>query len=195
MKYMNKRKLVKEQHENSIIYSFMNYLNELSGALGDDKHFKLISRPEPPDAIISNGKILLWLELADIFRNPQEAHAQYSSITPGEEKFSMDGVLIIEPDQQIENALFQILQKKLNHGSYKKITEIYGKGILILNERDPLFSNNTYTKIKELVEDLKTDGYLDSDYFYSIYLSTKSIDGLIFTKLAELNSIQSYPFL
>ena len=178
---MSNRKDIKNQHESYVITEFVKHLTNTTG-----KEYRLISRPEPPDAILQCDDLMLWVEVADIFRNPDEAHEIYSLVTPDEDKYTHREHPIMEPDKRLACKLLDVLMKKVSKKSYEETTNLYRRGILILNENDPLFSASTLHEIEDLIKDAKTDLDIQSKYFNSVYLSYRNLRSLVFQKLLEL---------
>ncbi len=175
---MNNRKLIKSQHELSLINEFIAFISNETGV-----EYILLERPEPPDALLKSENGSIWVEIADIYRSDDEAHEELSHVTPGEENFIHRENPIVEPDKRIADRLFNVLMKKISKSSYRNITSQLGKGILILNERDPLFNDRTLNYIHDLMVDVQNDLDLESDYFKEIYLSFRSGLGISFLKL------------
>lgn len=145
------------------------------------KQYKIICRPDPPDAILKYHDKFLWIEHADIYRSGDEAHEEYSFATPGEIPHRHTESPIFEPDKRTAIAVINILSQKLAKNSYAEIFNILGKGIILITERDPLFSQSTLETIK--MEIKQYDFQNDLGYFEKIYLGIRSRDGLFFVNL------------
>ena len=76
---MSERKRIKDASEGARGDRFLEWLARDVGA-----KFTVIGRPEPPDILFTDARSTSWLELAEIFRSPEEAREQYSRVTPGE---------------------------------------------------------------------------------------------------------------
>lgn len=162
------RKGIKDQHERASIEDVLHILNQ--------KHktnFSVIDRPEPPDAVISDGTIFSWIEHADAFRDGDEAHELFSHVTPGERKHPIKNIVMQEPDEKMAMSILRNLENKLGKKSYEPIFRKHGAGILILTEQDPLFSDRTFNRLEQDLEgfhlDIKTS-IVDQGYFKSVYL-------------------------
>jgi len=154
------RKEIKEGHETAVITAFVKCLR-----------FQIISRPNPPDAVLKSGDNLTWVEHADIYRSADEAHEEYSHVTPGETPFIHREHPILEPDQRTAQQVLVTLQDKLNKDSYAEAFNKYGKGILVLSERDPLFSESTLEEICNVVTDyVNHDPRGGRGFFKEVYL-------------------------
>lgn len=146
MKDRRPRDFVKDLHENASIQEALDILN-----LGQVKQFKIIERPDPPDAIIFNGETYSWIEHVDAFRSDEEARELLSSVTPGETPYQRNEQLIYSPDTRIVESIKCKLLNKLKKTSYEPYFKKYGKGILIISEQDCLFSE---TSVEHLAEEI-----------------------------------------
>ena len=177
---MRAREKIKYAHETAVIETFINRLN-----FKTSKDFKIIDRPNPPDAILQSGNIYLWVEHADIYRNAEEAREECSIVTPGETPRYHSEHPIVEPDERITISFIAILHKKLMKESYREPFKKFGPGILILTEQDPGFDESTM----ECIQD-KLVGYDFSGvrrYFKEAYLGYDSMGNLLFQRVYSLN--------
>lgn len=76
---MRPRDQISDAHQNAVIDEFVEWLN-----LNKNTKFKVLERPDPPDAIIYNGKTTTWVEHCDLYRSHDEARSELSFATPGE---------------------------------------------------------------------------------------------------------------
>lgn len=144
MKDRRPRDVVKDLHENASIQEALDILN-----LGQIKEFKIIERPDPPDAIISDGETHSWIEHVDAFRSDEEAEELLSTVTPGEIPYQRSEQLVCSPDHRIANSIKCKLWKKLKKTSYETYFKKYGKGILIISDQDFLFSETSIVHLEE----------------------------------------------
>jgi len=173
---MRPRDQVKDAHEDAVIAQFVERLNNQSG-----KRYQVISKPEPPDAVLKCDGEYKWLEHADVYRSAEEAHEERSAVTPGELKHIHSEHPITETDERLASALCVMLQKKLSMGSYSEPYGKYGPGILLLTERDALFNKSTLQCICDRLQDCKYPN--DKGFFAKVYLGVRSKDGLAFVRL------------
>ncbi len=173
---MGPRDQVKDAHEDAVIAQFVVWLNNQSG-----KRYQVIAKPEPPDAVLKCDGEYTWVEHADIYRSAEEAHEEYSAVTPGEREYIHSEHSIREPDERLASALCVTLQKKLSKESYGEPNGRYGPGILLLMERDALFNKSTLKCIYERMQDCKYPN--DKGFFAKVYLCVRLTDGLIFVQL------------
>lgn len=135
---MHSRKVTQDNHELAVLNEFINWLNSQS-----HEEFKIIERPDPPDAIIKGNSSTEWLEHTDAYRSPEEAQEERSLVTLGEKTFHRKEHPIVSPDERITAAVVNNLHSKFQKSSYKAAYEKYGQGSLIVSERDPLFDAHT----------------------------------------------------
>ena len=160
---MTARKTIKNSHENYVAAQFLAWYNKRYRG-----NYIIIDKPDPPDAIACSKKKTIWIEHCDIYRSWDEAREEYSAVVPGEKFIPHSEHPICEPDERTAVALLNLIVNKKNKLSYKKYADKYGKGILIANERDPLFSDSTIHAIKRKIHNTGTD--FDLGYFKAVYL-------------------------
>lgn len=173
---MRPREVIKNGHENAVIKQFVAWLNSSTG-----KNYKIIAKPEPPDALLEHDGGYKWVEHADIYRNAEEAREEYSSVTPGEQPYFHTEHPILSPDAKIASRVFSVIQQKFSKSSYAEMNDLYGPGILLLTERDPLFDESTLNGICELLGGVAYEG--NKDFFESVYLGIRSMGTLVFFRL------------
>jgi hypothetical protein len=137
---LNRRKL-KSAHEDAVLQHFQSYLRNNGFAL------QILTRPEPPEAIIDIDGRETWIEITDAFLN--KAHA--ISLTSGacdDVKHVVDGNrLVVEPDETFSNVLHSVIEAKYDKGSMRTIAKIRGPGILLVGIFTP------FTTAKEVAQD------------------------------------------
>ncbi len=143
MNTMNIRQALQEKREEEVIVAFVNWLNTW-----DSRRWEIVERPNPPDAILRSGTTFTWIEHTNIFRNDEEARDQMSHRTPGEQPYTHPGQSIYLRDTFGE-AFSDRLHCKLTLLSYEPVHRKFGRGILLLDERDPLFDARTLEDIRE----------------------------------------------
>ncbi|MBW2621988.1 MAG: hypothetical protein JRD68_03715 [Deltaproteobacteria bacterium] len=173
MKY---RELVQKRHEKSIIDQFLSWYNIKQGT-----EFEVVRRPDPPDAIAQDNSNIIWIEHTDIYRSAEEAKEERSFATPGETPYERQERPIRSPDKRIALSFVRNLNKKLSKESYYRNFKALGPGLLVLTERDPLFSQSTWDCILAEI-----DSYCfanDKGYFQSVFLGYRSKGGLSFLEV------------
>jgi hypothetical protein len=172
------RKEIQRAHEHDVIRQFVTWLNSTTSS-----HFRVKAKPDPPDAVLCDQccSRWVWVEHADIYRSGEEAHEERSLAVPKEKDYFHIEHPIVEPDQRVATAFIETLGDKLQKTSYACAFETYGPGILILTERDPLFTGST---IKCIHEELTAyDFSADLGCFEHVYLGYRSIGGLRFESI------------
>ena len=170
---MKPREQIKQAHEDAVIDEFLSWYNSKYKT-----RFKIIEKPDPPDAIAKDEDRYIWIEHADIYRSSEEAKEERSEVTLGEEPYARQEHPICEPDKRTAIAFISTLRKKLSKHSYDKWSEKYGRGILILTERDPLFSQSTWDVISTDVNSFTFED--DKGYFKNVFLGYRSMGRLDF---------------
>lgn len=173
---MKPREQIKQAHEEAVIEQFLAWYNSKHGTA-----FKVIEKPQPPDALAQDQEKYIWIEHSDIYRSWEEAREERSTVTPGETPYERQEHPIYAPDERTALAFVSTLNKKLSKDSYDKWFRKYGPGILILTERDPLFDQSTWDCI---IEKLKSSPFEDNrGFFKNIFLGYRSREGLLFIEV------------
>jgi hypothetical protein len=173
----NEYRELKRRHESAAVDSFVDWLNRTSGA-----HWQVTDRPNPPDAIIADGSSVSWVEHADLYRGAEEARSEMSFITPGKTHIPHSESPIYDPDRRTAMALVTLLQDKLSNRSYRSAYEQYGRGILLISERDPLIDNQTIAEIDHVTEEVQITN--DNGYFCKVYLAIRSEQGMSYGEIS-----------
>ena len=128
---------------------------------------KVISRPDPPDAVLSDGSITTWMELTDVFFSDAWARdlSSYASVKGHE---PMASGQYLDMDKQLAENFCNQLIKKATKKSYKRLIQQYGPGILVVGLESPWLDNES---IDEIEEEWRRRGSFDlSETFAHIYL-------------------------
>jgi hypothetical protein len=141
---VNRRRGVQQQHERAIVADFIEWF-----ARRRKIAFRVVSEPNPPEAIIQSKRLTRWIEVVDAFWSNEWARDQYSYATPGEKHVSLRSPQA-EPDLIFANNFVQSLSKKLAKTSYLPVAEKYGPGYLVVNIDYPLFDRRAYLKARQL---------------------------------------------
>ena len=172
---MTSRKQVQDAHEDDVIRQFIAWLNSTTSS-----HFRVAARPDPPNAVLCDEccSRWVWVEHADIYRSGDEAHEERSLAVAGEKDYFHKEHPIVEPDLRLATHFVEIFGDKLQKSSYACVFETYGPGILVLTERDPLFTGSTFERIQE--ELTAHDFSADLGCFEHVYFGYRSFGGLRF---------------
>lgn len=136
-----KRNEIKDVHEDSVLEGFKKHCASLNQVID------VISKPEPPDAIITINGNTTWIEITDAFFSPELAESITTHIAddktykpvPKEKRFSFD------PDEQFSSVLESVIVKKYDKGSIGRVYKQYGCGILLVGIINP------FSDAKELI--------------------------------------------
>lgn len=157
---MANRKPIKQAHERFHVNNFLDWFNR---AYNTD--FRIVSEPDPPEAIIRSSNRTSWAEVSTAFLNAAFAQDIMSYATPEEKHQSTAGNLVVDPDYQFAHSLVGVIKKKLEKKAYKPFFEQYGHGYLIVPIHNPFFDDASMLCAKEVW--LNTE-ISDLGYFRSI---------------------------
>lgn len=170
---MNRRRPIQDKHEQFLIGEFIRWWAFKTG-----EEFRVISRPNPPEAVVQSDSRRTWLEVTDAFHSPEWAEDLYSHATPGELHKPMGPGPYIGMDQQTADRFAQLLKKKLSKQSYAEAHTKYGPGMLIVGMQSLWFNHETC----EMMEDAcrGTDWSTDRGYFSQVFIAFRSMNRLEF---------------
>jgi hypothetical protein len=163
-----KRNEIKDVHEGSVLESFKKqsvYLNKI---------IEVISKPEPPDAIITINGNTTWIEITDAFFSRELAQSVTTHVAddkthkpvPKEKRFC------IEPDEQFSSTLESVIVKKYDKESIGKVYKQYGSGILLVGVINPFFAAKNLVNIEKqrILEAVKSkEERFNEIYLYDVY--------------------------
>lgn len=173
---MKPREKIKKEHEYSVISDFLKWYNQKCST-----NFKINETPDFTDAIACDGNVYLWIEHANVYRNQYEAKEEWSHVVPGEQPFKLDGIVQKDFFELFAEAFISVLESKLYKSSYENLFSKYGKGILLLSERDQLFFNETWKAINRKLSENNFPN--DNGYFERVYLAHRNHQGLQFIEI------------
>ena len=169
---MMTRREIQEKSEKSSIESALRILYPLSSLFGNDP--EIIDKPNPPDAIVQQGNKIFWVEHTNAYRSKDEARELWTHVVPGEKPYTRKEGIIIEPDKQMSLAIRNAVVKKMTSDSYAGYFEKHGQGILIISERDPLFSSSSLDRLQNdiagLYQSVCWKKFDNKGFFHSVYL-------------------------
>ncbi|RVT46318.1 hypothetical protein EMM73_10130 [Rheinheimera sediminis] len=164
---MNRNEIM-NAHEDSVIYSFKRY----AASFGDV--IDVISKPEPPDAIITINGNPSWIEITDAFFSPELAESITTNVsddklprpTPKEKRFCID------PEEQFSSILEGVIIKKYDKDSIRNVYKQYGSGILLVGIINPFSSakdlaTSEKNKIEEAIK--SKDSRFSKVYLYDVH--------------------------
>jgi hypothetical protein len=140
---MKSRAAIQDAHELAVLRDGLAEHNRVHGL-----SLKVISRPDPPDAILSDGSSTTWMELTDAFFSERWAMhvSSYASIKGHK---PMARGLYMDMDKQLAVNCCDLLTKKTAKNSYKPLIQQYGPGILVVGLESPWLDGETLDAIDE----------------------------------------------
>ena len=156
-----KRSEVKDVHENSVLKGFKS-LSELNGNI-----VEILSKPEPPDAIIAINGQKTWIEITDAFITPEHARSLTSHVAEDKEWIKSTPGLINVDD--FSETLKGVIKEKYNKDSIQRVYREYGSGILIVGCFSP-FHYPIQENLEELISTIKDIHSSNEQVFNEIYL-------------------------
>ncbi|MCU8083840.1 hypothetical protein [Shewanella sp. SM23] len=118
---------------------------------------EVISKPEPPEAIVEIDGKQSWIEITDAFLDIAHAKGLTSGAADDVEHISDSGRLILEPDDTFRASLLAVIENKYDKKSMQKVASAHGPGILLVGIFTPFNSAGAVSKeekmnVKNLVE-------------------------------------------
>lgn len=128
---MSSRAAVQKAHEAAVLSAALAEHNRAFGTA-----LEVLSRPDPPDAVLSDGARTTWLELTDAFYS--DAWARHIvGHAAGEPHRPMRQGLYVDMDAQLADRFCNIVLQKAGKASYKPFVQQYGPGILVVGLESP----------------------------------------------------------
>jgi hypothetical protein len=156
-----KRNEVKEIHEDSVLKAFKNLIES------NDNVVEILSKPEPPDAIITINGEETWAEITDAFITPEHARSLTSSVSDDKKWIkSNTGLVNVSSFNEI---LQGVILEKYNKKSIKQVCNEHGSGILIVGCFSP-FHYPIQENFEEFIEIIKGIYSSHEQIFNEIYL-------------------------
>jgi len=171
---MNGRRPIKQKHEICVINDFILWNQKQTGEL-----FELISRPDPPDAVVRSNQRTTWIEVTDAFYSEGWARDKCTYATPGENHQEMASGPYMGMDEQLINQFLEIVMQKLSKGSYSDASTKYGPGILIVGLDSPWSDEQTTEMIIEACKS-KELKEVDKGYFSQVFFFYRNFSDTVF---------------
>ncbi|MBT3191180.1 MAG: hypothetical protein HN341_01365 [Verrucomicrobia bacterium] len=166
---MNKRRPIQDKHEQFLIDEFIRWWSSRTG-----ETFQVVSRPDPPEAIVRSDCRTTWIEVTDAFHSPEWAADLYSHAAPDEEHRPMGPGPYVGMDEQTAARFAALLKIKLSKQSYAEAHTQYGRGILLVGMQSPWFDGETCEMMRAVCN--KTDWSTDQGYFSHVFISFRSLN-------------------
>lgn len=127
------RNEIKNAHEDSVIDSFKRHSASLRNII------EVISKPEPPDAIITINGNESWIEITDAFFSRELAKSITTHVADDKvhNPVPKEKRKCIEPDEQFSSVLESVIVKKYDKQSLGDVYKKYGSGILLVGVINP----------------------------------------------------------
>lgn len=170
-----KHRDIQPAHEIAVLESFKIFL------LKEGKILQILSRPDPPDAIVDIDGNTTWIEISDAFQNGEWAR----SITTyaAEDKVHIPGGtgLTLEPDKASVSIVTKVILNKYDKKSMSSIMAQRGPGILLVGLYTPMtFPEEVIEQAgHEILEAISSR----TQIFGDIYLYRNSFNNHLFYKL------------
>lgn len=140
---MPNRAEVQDAHESSVLAAAIEEHNRIHGLC-----MKVILRPDPPDAILSDGSTTTWMEHTDAFFSADWARDLNSKAADEPHQPMAKGVYV-DMDARFANVFCDRLITKAAKSSYKSWLEQYGPGIIVVGLESPWLDDETLNAIDE----------------------------------------------
>lgn len=163
---MTTRREMNFQHEFAVIDAALLAHNAQVG-----RAFKVESRPNPPDAVLVDGKRRTWMEHTDAFY-PGWAEHLTSYAAADKVHRPMRRGLHMDMDNQVAEVFANVTLQKFNNRSYKAAVNQYGPGILVVGIESPWLDGETLQAINEKWAELGSPDL--SSVFRWVYLGFRS---------------------
>jgi hypothetical protein len=136
-----KRNEIKDLHETSVIESFKKHSASLNNVV------EVISKPEPPDAIVTINGNKTWIEITDAFFSKELAESITTNVADDKthKPVQKEHLFCIEPNKQFSDILESVIVKKYDKVSIGNVYKEFGRGILLVGIINP------FSDAKELV--------------------------------------------
>jgi len=110
---------------------------------------RVASRPDPPDAIITDGELTTWIELTDAFVSPEWAQDLSSNGSiKGHTPMASGGFM--DMDMQFAENFCNLLEHKARKQSYAPIVSKLGPGILVIGLESPWLDGETMDDMEKV---------------------------------------------
>lgn len=171
---MADRRPIQQAHERAFVDHFLNWFNY---AYRTD--FKVVSEPNPPEAVIRSSRTTRWIEVTTAFWNEAYAKDLYSYATPGEEHKPVGPGPFQSMDNAFARSFVSVVKKKLEKKSYVPSRDQYGPGYLVVPIKYPWFHGQTVGHMKDAWAASTVN---DLGCFRSVYIAFQSHNAIRFSR-------------
>jgi len=167
---MSVRKVVQKADEDAVLAAALAEHNRALGAT-----LAVVSRPDPPDAVLSDGVQTTWLELTDAFFSDDWAR-DIVGYAAGEPHRPMRQGFYVDMDAQLAHRFCDIVLQKAAKSSYRPFVQQHGPGILVVGLESPWADGED--TVAAINEEWAARGNPDiSDTFEFVYLGFRDNAG------------------
>ena len=174
MKNMKHRD-IQPAHEESVLDSFGHHLKNRGIA------FRVIDRPDPPDAVVKLDDRSCWIEITDAFQSAEWARSVTSYAAEDRLHQPYKGGVAGETDQAACEKVMEVILKKYDKETMNNLWSAKGQGILLVGAYTP--SATLEQIIEQGGEAILSEVRQRNQIFKSIYLYQNSVSGHTFSKL------------
>lgn len=172
---MTDRRPIQQAHERAFVDHFLAWFNR---AYRTD--FKVVSEPNPPEAVIRSSTTTRWIEVTTAFWNEAYAKDLYSYATPGEEHKPVGPGPFQGMDNAFARSFVSVVKKKLEKQSYVPSRDQYGTGYLVVPIKHPWFDGQTVSHMKDAWAASTVN---DLGCFRSVYIAFQSQNTIRLSRL------------
>lgn len=165
----NRRRTTQEAHERFTVKLFLENFNKWHRS-----NFKVISEPNPPEAVVQSGKTIRWVEVTTAYMNQEFAIDLNSYATDGEQYQPMTQHVFIGPDAHFAEQFVKVVKQKLEKQTYASIRDEYGLGYLIVSIQYPMFGRDSLRFISQAWSKVALK---HANCFRSVYITYRVFDG------------------
>lgn len=140
----NARSSIKQAHERHQVGLLIDALNTRHRS-----DFKVISEPEPPEAIIQSRSTTRWVEVVTAFWTDSFAQDLYSYATEGESHRSIGDGIFMNMTPEFAKKFVSVVQAKLQKTTYEQFRDRYGPGYLVVSIQFPFFGKDALDYIEK----------------------------------------------
>lgn len=169
-----KHRDIQPAHEIAVLESFKVFLSKKG------KTLRILSRPDPPDAIVEIDGNPTWIEISDAFQNSEWARSITTYAADDKVHIPGGNGLTLNPDEASIGIVTKVILKKYDKKTMKSIMDQHGPGILLVGLYTPM------TLPEEVIEQAGHQ-ILEiissrTQIFCDIYLYRNSCDSHLFYK-------------
>ena len=141
---MANRRPIQQAHERTNVALFLDWFNHAYHS-----NFKVVSEPNPPEAVIRSSSTTRWVEVSTAFWNEAYAKDIYSYATPGEACKPVGNGPHQCMDSVFAASFVSVVKKKLEKKSYVPWRDQYGPGYLVVPIQTPWLDEQTLGCMQE----------------------------------------------